>query len=173
MRNGSSLAIIKHMNGKVDIRVEIDPKRSEPRVVIQTAETSELVENLIYAIEQCVENEYPQVPVTLGESVVMLNQWDIVRLHTENRKLSIHTLKDVFESRSTLQDIEKLLDPDCFVRISRFEIINLKKASGFDFSVAGTIKVYFEDGSETYVARRYVSAIRALLNSVDGKGVRS
>ena len=151
------------MNGKVDIRVEIDPSREEPRVVIQTAETTELVENLIYAIERYVDHEFPQIAAEDGEALVMLNQWDIFRLHTESRKVSIHTATNIYESRSSLQDIEKLLDPDCFVRISRFEIINLKKAAGFDFSVTGTIKVIFEDDSETYVARRYVSTIRELL----------
>ncbi len=158
------------MNNKVDIRVEIDPTRSEPRVVIQTAETSELVENLIYAIERYVDSEYPQIAAGDGDSVVMLNQWDIFRLHTENRKVVLHTATGKYETRSTLQDIEKHLDPDCFVRISRFEIINLKKASGFDFSVTGTIKVVFEDDSETWVARRYVGAIRELLSCDKTRG---
>ena len=162
------------MNGKVDIRVEIDPTRTEPRVVIQTAETSELVENLIYAIEKYVDSEYPQIAAVDGESVVMLNQWDVFRLHTESRKVILHTKTGSYETRSTLQDLEKNLDPECFVRISRFEIINLKKAAGFDFSVAGTIKVVFEDDTETWVARRYVGAIRELLSrGQTGKGVRS
>ena len=154
------------MNGKVDIRVEIDSTREEPRVVIQAAETTELVENLIYVIERYVDSEYPQIVAEDGDAVVMLNQWDIVRVHTEGRKIKIHTESAVYGSRSTLQDLEKVLDPDYFVRISRFEIVNLKKAAGFDFSVAGTIKVFFEDGSETWVARRYVSAIRELLNQL-------
>ncbi len=161
------------MNGKVDIRVEIDPSREEPRVIIQTAETTDLVETLIYAIEKCVDNEFPQIAVGDGESVVMLNQWDVFRIHTESRKVVIHTEMNTYETRTSLQEYERILDPDCFVRISRFEIINLKKATGFDFSVSGTIKVIFEDDSETYVARRYVSAIRELLSRDSGaKGVR-
>ena len=162
------------MNNKVDIRVEIDPTRTEPRVVIQTAETTELVENLIYAIEKYVDSEFPQIAVEDKDSIVMLNQWDIFRMHTENRKLAVHTATGQYTSRASLQDIEKKLDPDCFVRISRFEIINLKKAAGFDFSTTGTIKVIFEDDSETWVARRYVNAIRELLSRGSaGKGVRS
>ena len=152
------------MNGKVDIRVKIDPTREEPLVVIHAAETSELVENLIYAVERYIDNEYPQIVAEDGDSVTMLNQWDIVRVFIENRKLVIKTESAEYRSRSTLQDLDEILDPDCFVRISRSEIINLKKAAGFDFSVAGTIKVLFEDGSETWVARRYVSAIRDVLN---------
>ena len=158
------------MNDKVDIRVDIDPTRSEPRVVIQTAEASELVENIIYAIERCVDKEYPQIVAEDGKTIVALKQWDVVRLHTENRKVILYTASGKYESRATLQEIEKQLDPDCFVRISRFEIINLNKASGFDFSVSGTIKVIFEDGTETWVARRYVSAIREILARNNAKG---
>ena len=152
------------MNGKVDVRVKIDPTREDPLVVIHTAETSELVENLIYAVERYIDNEYPQIVAEDGDSVTMLNQWDIVRVFIENRKLVIKTETAEYRSRSTLQDLDEILDPDCFVRISRSEIINLKKTAGFDFSVAGTIKVLFEGGTETWVARRYVSAIRDVLN---------
>ncbi len=104
------------MNGKIDIRVEIDPTRSEPMVVIQTAERSELVENLIYAFEKCVDSEYPQIPAVDGESVVLVNQWDIFRLHTENRKVIMHTKTGNYESRSTLHDMEKNLD-FCFLTV--------------------------------------------------------
>ena len=145
------------MNQKVDIRVEIDPTRTEPRVVIQTAETTELVENLIYAIERYVDNEYSQIAAEEGGTLVLLNQWDIFRLHTENRKVVIHTATGRYETRTALQDI-------------RFEIINLNKAAGFDFSVSGTIKVVFEDDTETWVARRYVSAIREILSRDRAKG---
>ncbi|MCR4605197.1 MAG: LytTR family transcriptional regulator DNA-binding domain-containing protein [Eubacterium sp.] len=159
------------MSSKVDIRVEVDPARSEPRVVIQTSEKSEFVENIIYAIERCVETEYPQVPAYEGDALVLINQWDIVRIYSENRRLVICTETGEYESRSTLRDLEGILDRYCFVRISRFEIINLKKASGFDFSVSGTIKVAFEDGTETWVSRRHVRAIKETLDGEQREGV--
>lgn len=59
--------------------------------------------------------------------------------------------------------MEKTLDRERFVRISRFEIINMEKVSGFDMSISGTIQVTFQDGSATFVARRYVNAIEKRL----------
>ena len=144
------------MNPKIDIRVEIDPTRSEPRVVIQTAETTELVENLIYAIERYVDNEYSQIAAEDEGTLVMLNQWDIFRLHTENRKVVIHTATGRYETRTSLQDIEKNLDPDCFVRISRFEIINLNKVDSFSFPISGYLFSTMVPSKSTAIVMLYL-----------------
>ena len=152
------------MNGKPDIRVEVDPECKDVAVVIKTDNPQNaFVEKIIYAVEHCIENEYPQITVYSGNSVVLLNQWDIVRIYTENRKLTVCTSTGNYESRLSLSELETMLQEDIFVRISRFEIINLKKVQTFDMTVAGTIKVVLEDGSETWVARRNVRTIQQKL----------
>ena len=70
----------------------------------------------------------------------------------------------------TLKEFEDILDKDCFVRISRFEIVNLKKVFSFDLSMAGTIRVIFDGGTETWVARRYVKSIQEKLNILSKGG---
>ena len=152
------------MNEKPDIRVEIDPKCKNTEVVIRTDNPqSSIIERIVYAVEHCIEDEYPQITVCSGNSVVLLNQWDIVRIYTENRKLTVCTSTGNYESRLSLSELETMLQEDIFVRISRFEIINLKKVQTFDMTVAGTIKVVLEDGSETWVARRNVRTIQQKL----------
>jgi DNA-binding LytR/AlgR family response regulator len=49
------------------------------------------------------------------------------------------TERGTFQARCPLQEMEAMLDPETFVRISRFELINMEKATGFDLSVSGTI----------------------------------
>lgn len=157
------------MNKKVDIKVEIDPSCKTPEVIIKTDQKTEYVDKMIYDIERTLSGDYPQIIAYCGDTCVLLNQWDIVRVYTENRKIVVRTLTEEYESKLTLRELEDILDESCFVRISRFEIVNLKKVFGFDLSIAGTIKITFVNKTETWVARRYVKAISDKLNT-KGKG---
>jgi DNA-binding LytR/AlgR family response regulator len=157
------------MSGKVKIRIDINPSCREPEVIIRTSENTSFIDNLINTIERYAEGEYSPVAAYKKGTLVLLDQWEIWRIYTESRKVMIRAESGEYESRQPLRDLEEMLDQDCFVRISRFEIVNLRRVSAFDFSQSGTIRVIFEDGSETWVARRYVQAIQQTLKKTEAK----
>ena len=154
------------MKDKITVRVEIDPACRTPEVVIRADQKTGLIGRIVAAVEKCGKSEAPRITVFSGGAALLLSQRDIFRVYTEARRLIVCTERESCEARCSLQELEKMLDPAYFVRISRFEIINIGKVSGFDVSVSGTIKVFFEDGSSTWVSRRQVRAIEERLTQL-------
>lgn len=155
------------MSTKLHIRIELDNSYDdETEVIIRTKEKTAFVETMIQAIEQCSEQEQKKVVAYRDNVMHILEQKDIVRVYTENRKIVLCTGSGKYEGRYTLQELESILNPDWFIRISRFEIVNLNAVANFDFNVPGTIRVIFEDGSSTWVARRHVRNIEQRLNEL-------
>ncbi|MCR5591313.1 MAG: LytTR family transcriptional regulator [Lachnospiraceae bacterium] len=151
------------MNNMVDIEVVIDENFDEPKVTILTKEKTKQVENIVYAIENVTENDFPIIPATGDEGIEFISQRDIVRVFTEGRKVQLQTAEGIYTVRKTLTGIEDDLNPSRFIRISQSEIINIYKVKRFDINIAGTIGVEFEDGTKSWASRSCVKAIKQKL----------
>ena len=77
--------------------------------------------------------------------------------------MRIVTASGVYSIKQPLQNIEKRLGRS-FLRISRFEIINLKRVRKYDFTIIGTLRIEFENGMETWASRRYIPLIKERLS---------
>ena len=152
------------MTNMVDIDVELDEKYIEPKVTIQTKEKTEQVENIIYAIENASENDFPTIPAhSEEERLELLSQRDIVRAFTQGRKVIVQTDNDKYTVRKTLRGLEEDLNPGRFLRISQSEIINLNKVKCFDINIVGTIGIEFDNGVKSWASRSRVKAIKDML----------
>ncbi|MBR3635802.1 MAG: LytTR family transcriptional regulator DNA-binding domain-containing protein [Lachnospiraceae bacterium] len=155
------------MENRVNISFETDPSCEFPQVIIKADKRTEKIDKIIEAIEKCVHEDVSRISVSDGDSIILLEQKDIMRVYTENRKVVVCTDDKEYESKITLREFEEILDKGYFVRISRFEIINLQKVFSFDLSMSGTIRVIFDGASETWVARRYVKDILRKLDKMN------
>ena len=159
------------MKETVNIEVRIDPDCHDPVILIRTDQKTQEVENIVHAIENCVESRYPLIAGYRDNTMELLSQRDIVRVYVEARRVRIGTEKGIFESHKSLSYLEQLLNPERFIRISRFEIVNIRKIASFDFSRAGTVHIRFDDGTVTWAARRHVRTIQQVLERIEtGEG---
>ena len=157
------------MKSMVDIEVVIDENYVNPEVSIKTKARTAQVENIIMAIENVSENDFPMIPANIGNKIELISQRDIVRVFTEGRKISIQTDDETYSTNKTLSNIENMLNPERFLRISQSEIINLYKVKQFDIDIAGTIGIEFDNGTKSWASRSRVRAIKEMLRKFNEK----
>ena len=151
------------MKDMVEIEVILDEQYADPRVTIKTRANTPQVENIIIAIENASNSDFPHIAVTKDNNLIFVSQRDIVRVHTEGRKVILETEDDAYTVRGTLTGLEDVLNRSRFLRISQSEIINLFKVRHFDFNLSGTIGVEFDCGVRTWASRSRVKQIKELM----------
>ena len=119
----------------------------------------------VEALMKRIEDPMGQSLAVLDEagSLVSLDEESIVSLCADNKRLRVTADDGTYWAQSTLQAMERQLNPSKFLRISRFEIVNLDKVRRFDFSVVGELRIEMKNGMEAWGSRRYIPAIRKRL----------
>ncbi len=144
----------------MQVEVKIDERYTEPRVVILTDRVTEEVSMLLRRLSE----DMPEVLAGFREErVELLEPAEVIRVYAAGGKVYAVTGTGESQLRLRLYELEERLDKKSFVRISNSEIVNLKKVKSFDLSFSGTICVSLENGTATYVSRRYVSKIKQVL----------
>ena len=144
----------------MQVEIRIDSACPEPKVVILTAAVTEEVNELVKKLSA----DAPHVISGMKDGKVeVLEPTDLIRVYTRAGKIYAVTEKGEYVLRLRLYEVEQRLNPHQFVRISNSEIINLKKIDYFDLSFTGTICVKLRGGTVTYISRRYVPKVKAIL----------
>lgn len=143
------------------VRARIDKGYEALEIQVCNNELNQQVKQLVEDISAFV-NEGIAGTDFRGEKV-MLPIRDILRFYTENQKVMVQDAKGVYSTQEKLYELETRLDEGQFFRISKSEIVNLKKIRRLDMSVTGTIKVILSDGTETYTSRRNVTKLKNCL----------
>lgn len=151
------------MKDMVEIEVILDEHYVDPRVTIRTRANTPQVENIIIAIENVSNSDYPQIAAMKDSSLVFISQRDIVRVYTEGRRVLLQTEDETYNLKGSLSAIEDALNRTRFLRISQSEIINIYKVRHFDFNLTGTIGVEFDCGIKTWASRSRIRDIKELL----------
>ncbi len=144
----------------MEIEIKLDSSVTVPKVIIITDKVDKEIEELVDKISKYK----PAVICGFRDDIMrILEPGEITRIYSEGRKIAAVTENGEYIIRKRLFEVEETLELSRFARISNSEIINLGKVQHFDLSFKGTICVKMNDGSVTYVSRRYVSKIKSIL----------
>ena len=151
---------------KINIRFERDKTLDEIDIIIRASEKDKDIENLIGQLSQ----NMPQKLTVLDKNdcPCVIDESDIVTVTADGKQVRVMTTIGVFTAKQTLQNVEGILSSRLFLRISRFEIINLKMVRKYDFTIGGTLRIEFEGGMETWASRRYIPLIKEKLSQEEG-----
>ena len=143
---------------KVNIGFDLDKENPDIDVTFSASEKDAQVMALMSKIREPLL-EKVTVLDDAGSSL-QIKQSDIISISTDNKRLIVVTEDGTYETRMTLRDMEKELHPSVFLRISRYEIINLEKVKRFSFPIMGSLKIEMKNGMTTWASRRFISEIK-------------
>ena len=144
----------------MNVEIKIDTNENGTRVLIITDKISDD----IYALAKRISDDKPEYLIGYkDETAEILNENDIYSIYSANKKVYAVTENGEYTMRFRMNELDEKLDNHLFVRISNSEIINIKKVSGFDLNLTGTICVKHKNNRVTYDSRRYVTKIKETL----------
>lgn len=105
-----------------------------------------------------------RVPVTHNRQTLFLDPEDIVSIQAEAHYTHVHTRDGRYFCAHSVSDLEKRLDPACFLRVHRSHIVNIRHALGFKRrNDQGVLMVDDVEGRTIPVSRGNVRKLRAVL----------
>lgn len=145
----------------MDVEFKLDPTQTVPKITVTAAQLTDDVRDLLLRLEH---GHPTAITAAKGSQVVLLAPEQILRFFADGKTVSVQTVQDIFTVRERLYELEELLDPHKFVRISHSEIVNLSHVTALDLSLTGTIRMTLAGEVSCFVSRRSLKKIKQALN---------
>ena len=98
------------------------------------------------------EGKQYEVPVT-----------DICYIEAVDEKVFLYTIKQVYETRQRLYELEEVLKEKYFLRVSKSLLLNLMKVKSIKPALNGRLTAVLKNGEEIIISRKYVPALKSAL----------
>ena len=146
---------------RINVRFERVRELEDIDVVIRASERDAAVTKLM---EQLADQPPDLLTVTDTDGTFLrIVTDDIISVSVRDKLTLLVTEGGSFTVRQSLQSLGDILDPGRFLRISRYELVNIDKIERYDFTVAGTLRLELSGGMETWASRRCIPALRKRL----------
>ena len=110
-----------------------------------------------------VKSRQGQITCKLDGEQYEVSIKDILYIESVDNRGFIYTAKETYETTVKLYELEELLRPMRFLRISKAAIVNLMKIKSIKPSLNGRFSALLSNGEEIIISRKYVSDLRKTL----------
>lgn len=146
------------------IYAETDKKYEEIELHVCNNALTDEVRAIVGELHEIYDFNIPGTDETGNKR--MIRRAEILSAYSEGQRVLILTGSGRYAVQKKLYELENELGDTNFIRISKSEIVNIRKIKSLDMSVTGTIRLVLKTGYETYVSRRNVAKIKEKLTKV-------
>jgi two-component system, LytTR family, response regulator LytT len=87
--------------------------------------------------------------IKIGDEVLFIPQTEVYYFEAKDKYIFLHTFNKYLIYDSTLKDLEKCLDPGCFIRIHKGIIVSISKIDRLKRSFNGRYKIHLKDAKKS------------------------
>lgn len=149
------------------IRSKIDPDIKEKEILVLSDREDGELKNIMDSLHMMFDLTVTGTDRKGDHVNVRLT--DVISFASWEGKVKVLSVSGEMMLTRTLASLEDELPKELFFRISRSEIINIKRIRKLDMSFSGTIKVIMNTGYETYTSRRNVAGLKDLITGKEKK----
>lgn len=88
---------------------------------------------------------------------------DLYYIESVDGRTYLYTLKNVYETSYRLYELEEILKPKRFQRISKSMLVNLMKIQSIQPALNGRFTILLKSGEKVIISRNYVKAFKSAL----------
>ena len=143
----------------VKIRVSKVNEREAEEVEIRCCEVNDCVREIV----SFVKSRQGRLSGTLDGGQYEVPLTDILYIESVDSRTFLYTAKKTYESKQKLYELEDILKPRSFLRISKSSIINLMKITHIKPSLNSRFIAVLTSGEEIVISRKYVPDLKKTL----------
>ena len=141
------------------VNIQVDPAITDEYVEFHVRKITDDVSRFAEIIEK---SDSILTGTDHYDRIVIINPDEIIALHAEKKWCRIFTDTADFSCRKRLYELEDLLGPD-FMRISKSNIVNIRKIKSVEAVFNGMMLLHMKNGSKEYVSRTYLPDLKSFL----------
>ena len=143
----------------MDVKISKIPEAETELVDIRCHEETDCVRE----IAEFVRSRQGQLSGILEGRQYAVAVSEIMYIESVDNRTFIYTGTKVYESKQRIYELEDILKPKHFLRISKASLVNLMKITSVKPALGGRFSAVLSNGEEMIISRKYVADLKKTL----------